>query len=195
MKLNPAWGESLERMLQSGALDSVNVDEQRQKDLKINPDGDVELPNAHYSSFRYPVCPRCIEHPPLLPDGTKGIVEADRDSAWSERSNAGILKPAVVMFGESVNEGVKQAAEEAIDEAGKLLVMGSTLATFSALRLVQRARKRGMSIGILNVGGVRDEASLFEGDFESTTAMTRVRCSERAEIVLPDVAARLESTR
>ena len=194
-KLNPAWGEFLERILQSGALDSDNVDEQRRKGLKINPDGDVELPNAHYSSFRYPACPRCLEHPPVLPDGTKGITEADRDGAWNDRSNAGILKPAVVMFGESVNEAVKQAAEEAIDEAGKLLVMGSTLATFSALRLVQRARNRGMSIGVLNVGGVRDEASLFEGDFESTSAMTRVRCSEKAEIILPEVAIRLERTR
>ena len=196
MDLNPAWTEFLEHMLESGALDTDNFDEQRKKGLKFNADGDVELPNAHYSGFRYPACPHCLEYPPLLlPDGTKGIVEADRNGAWSDRSNAGILKPAVVMFGESINDAVKQAAEEAVDEAGKLLVMGSTLATFSALRLVQRARRRGMSIGVLNVGGVRDEASLFEGDFGSRSAMTRVRCSERAELVLPEVAARLERTR
>ncbi|KAL1956352.1 hypothetical protein VTO42DRAFT_7435 [Malbranchea cinnamomea] len=195
IRLNPVWAEFLERMLETGALNANDVDEQRQKGLRINPDGDVELPYAHYSGFRYPPCPRCLEQPPLLPDGTKGIVETDKDGAWSEKSTAGILKPAVVMFGESVNDSVRKAAEEAIDEAGKILVMGSTLATFSALRLVQRAKLRGMSVGILNVGGVRDEASLFEEDLQSLSVMTRVRCSQKAELVLPEVAARLDAIR
>lgn len=193
--LNPAWAEFLQQMSDAGALDTDNADEQRKRGLKINPDGDVDLPNAHYSSFRYPACPRCLDHPPLLPDGTRARVEVDRNGAWDPKSNAGILKPAVVMFGESVNGAVKSAAEEAIDEAGKLLVVGSSLATFSAWRLVERAKLRGMSIGILNMGGVRNEASLFEGDYETRTAMTRARCSEKAELILPEVAARLNTTR
>ncbi|OAX77822.1 hypothetical protein ACJ72_07874 [Emergomyces africanus] len=160
----------------------------------MNPDGDVDLPNAPYTKFRYPPCPHCLENPPVLKDGTTGRVEAEYDGAFSPNSNAGILKPAVIMFGESVDERVKQRAEEAIDEAGKLLVLGSSLATFSAWRLVERAIARGMSIGILNVGGVRNEARVFdEADgYGFTDPMMRMRCNERAEFVLPDVAARLQ---
>jgi NAD-dependent SIR2 family protein deacetylase len=190
-RLNPAWAEFLERLLETGALNTDDPGEQRQKGLRVNPDGDVDLPNAHYSGFRYPTCPKCLESPPVLADGARGRVEADQDGAWIETSNAGILKPAVVMFGESVNATVKQTAEEAVDEAGKLLVMGSSLATFSAWRLVDRAQSRGMAIGILNVGGIRNEASLFQGEYETLSTIIRVRCSERAELVIPEVAARL----
>ena len=189
--LNPVWAEFLQQMSNAGALDTDDADEQRKRGLMINPDGDVAIPNAHYSEFRYPACPRCLDRPPLLPDDTRARVTVDRNGAWDPESNAGILKPAVIMFGEPVNEAVRRAAEEAIDEAGKLLVVGSSLATFSAWRLVERAKLRGMSIGILNVGGVRNEASLFEGDYETQSAMTRVRCSERAELILPEVVAKL----
>ncbi|KAK2767098.1 hypothetical protein FQN53_006650 [Emmonsiellopsis sp. PD_33] len=191
-RLNPSWAEFLDQIVRSGALDTDNPEEQHKKGLRINPDGDVDLPNASYWNFRYPPCPRCLETPPLLKDGTVGRVEAERDGAYSPASNAGILKPAVVMFGESVDETVKAQAEEAIDEAGKLLVLGTSLATFSAWRLVERACARGMAIGILNVGGVRNEARLFEDDAAALPGyMTRVRCSEHVEAVLPEVAARL----
>lgn len=59
------------------------------------------------------------------------------------------------MFGESIPTPVKIAAEEAIDEASRILVVGSSLATYSAWRLVKRARERKMPVGILNLGGVR----------------------------------------
>ncbi|KLJ09995.1 hypothetical protein EMPG_14591 [Blastomyces silverae] len=193
--LNPAWAEFLDQMVKMGALDTDNREEQQKKGLRMNPDGDVDLPNAPYSKFRYPPCPHCLENPPLLRDGTQGRVEVERDGALSAGSNAGILKPAVIMFGESVGERVKERAEEAVDEAGKLLVLGSSLATFSAWRLVERAIARGMSIGILNVGGVRNEARVFpEADgCGFTDPMMRVRCSERAEFVLPQVAAQLDA--
>lgn len=192
-KLNPAWAEFLEEMLKSGALDTENPEEQSKRGLKVNPDGDVEIPNVSYSTFRYPPCPRCLETPPYLQNGTKGRVEAERDGSWSPKSNAGILKPAVVMFGESVNEKVKETAEDAIDEAGRLLVLGSSLATFSAWRLVERAHKRGMSIGILNIGGVRNETMLFDDSDTLIGTTTRLRCNEKAEDVLPTVSKRLES--
>ncbi|EGC46118.1 conserved hypothetical protein [Histoplasma capsulatum var. duboisii H88] len=194
LRLNPAWAEFLEQIAKTGALDTHDREEQQKKGLQMNPDGDVDLPNAPYSKFRYPPCPHCLENPPLLRDGTQGIVEAEPDGAISPTSNAGILKPAVIMFGESVDERVKEQAEDAVDEAGKLLVLGSSLATFSAWRFVERAIARGMSIGILNVGGVRNEARLFqEADGNGFIDPTmRVRCSERAEFVLPQVAAHLD---
>lgn len=186
--LNPLWAEFLAEMLEAGALDTENPQERSKRGLKTNPDGDVDLPNAPYSSFRYPPCPTCLERPPLLPDGTRSIVETDPDGAWSSSSTAGILKPAVVMFGESIPEKVKKAAEEAIDTAGRILVIGSSLATYSAWRLVKRATERGLPVGILNSGGVRGEEAFFAGIRADNDGTFGVRCNERAESLLPKIA-------
>lgn len=190
--LNPAWAEFLERMVSIGALDTDNPDEQRRKGLKLNPDGDVDLPDAPYSTFRYPACPTCLEKPPRLADGTSARVDVESDGAWLPSSSAGVLKPAVTMFGENIEPPVKEAAEEAIDDAGRLLVMGSSLATFSAWRLVERAHLRGMPIGIINVGGVRNESRLFGGIHEDNSAVAQhVRCSLATESIVPSVASQL----
>lgn len=188
-RLNPAWAEFLAQMVEQGALDTDNPEEQRRKGFKLNPDGDVDLAEAPYSTFRYPSCPTCLESPPTLKDGTRGHVEVESDGAWMPTSTAGILKPAVTMFGENIDPTVKTAAEEAIDDAGRLLVLGSSLATYSAWRLVERAQKQGMPIGIINVGGVRNEAVLFGA---LTTGQTdQVRCSHPTQSILPPVAAGL----
>ena len=187
-ELNPLWAEFLAEMLEAGALDTENPQERSKRGLKTNPDGDVDLPNAPYSSFRYPPCPTCLERPPILPDGTRSIVETDPDGAWSSSSTAGILKPAVVMFGESIPEKVKKAAEEAIDTAGRILVIGSSLATYSAWRLVKRATERGLPLGILNSGGVRGEEAFFAGIRADNDGTLGVRCNERAESLLPKIA-------
>lgn len=190
--LNPAWAEFLAEIVESGALDMNNPEEQRRRGFKVNPDGDVDLAQAPYSMFRYPACPHCLEQPPLLADGTRSRVEVESDGAWSPVSNAGILKPAVIMFEENIDPDVKTAAEEAIDDAGRLLVVGSSLATFSAWRLVERAYKRCMSIGILNVGGVRNEALIFQDLYKDRNVMNHVRCNQKSELVLPEVASRLD---
>ncbi|RAK80439.1 putative SIR2 family histone deacetylase [Aspergillus fijiensis CBS 313.89] len=187
--LNPAWAEFLAKMTDLGALDTNNREEQRRRGLKINPDGDVDLPEAPYSTFRYPSCPTCLEKPPRLHDGTLARVEVEADGAWLPTSTAGILKPGVIMFGENIDPAVKAAAEEAIDDAGRLLVLGSSLATYSAWRLVERAYKRGMPIGIINIGGVRNEAVLFGGDREAISRF--IRLSLPSESILAPVATQL----
>lgn len=189
--LNPAWAAFLAEMLEVGALDTENPDERRKKGLKTNPDGDVDLPDAPYSTFRYPACPTCLEKPPFLPNGTKATIEIDGDGAWAPNSNAGVLKPAVTMFGESIAENVKVAAEEAIDSANRILVIGSSLATYSAWRLVKRAKERGLPIGILNIGGVRGEENFFAGVGTGNDGSLGVRCSESAEKILPKVVETL----
>lgn len=188
-RLNPAWAEFLAKMTDLGALDTNNREEQRRRGLKINPDGDVDLPEAPYSTFRYPSCPTCLEKPPRLHDGTLARVEVEADGAWLPTSTAGILKPGVIMFGENIDPAVKAAAEEAIDDAGRLLVLGSSLATYSAWRLVERAYKRGMPIGIINIGGVRNEAVLFGGDREAISRF--IRLSLPSESILAPVATQL----
>lgn len=193
-RLNPAWADYLSEIIESGALDTDNLEEQRRRGLKLNPDGDVDLPHTPYSQFRYPACPRCLENPPSVDGGrSQAIVETETDGAWSSLSTAGILKPAVIMFGESTSPATRSAAEEAIDDAGRLLIMGTSLATYSAYRLVDRAHKRGMTIGIINVGGVRNEAQIFGSLVNERDTQHHVRCDQKSEAVLPAVAERLPS--
>lgn len=180
-------------MLEAGALDTENPDERKKRGLNTNPDGDVDLPGAPYSTFRYPACPTCLGNPPLLADGTLSKVETDGDGAWSPTSTAGVLKPAVIMFGESIPENVKAAAEEAIDNANRILVIGSSLATYSAWRLVKRAKEGGLPIGILNIGGVRGEEALLNGVRADDDGSLGVRCSQSAEKILPRVVEVLSS--
>lgn len=181
-------------MLAVGALDTENPDERRKKGLKTNPDGDVDLPDAPYSTFRYPACPTCLASPPRLADGRRARVEIDADGAWSPASEAGVLKPAVVMFGESIVDEVKSAAEEAIDGASRILVIGSSLATYSAWRLVKRAKERGMPIGILNIGGVRGEESFFKELPAGENAGEKgFRCNENVVKILPELVKTLEA--
>ncbi|MCJ1437365.1 hypothetical protein MMC27_006752 [Xylographa pallens] len=193
--LNPTWAAFLAEMLEVGALDTENPDERRRKGLKTNPDGDVDLPDAPYSTFRYPACPTCLAKPPMLKDGSQSKVEVDNDGAWSSSSTAGILKPAVVMFGESIAAEVKIAAEEAIDQASRILVIGSSLATYSAWRLVKRAKERNMPIGILNLGGVRGEESFFAELKGENNGQHGVRCNERADTLLPQLVDTMRGIR
>jgi NAD-dependent deacetylase sirtuin 4 len=186
-ELNPAWAEFLAEMLAVGALDSENPDERKKKGLKTNPDGDVDLPDAPYTTFRYPACPTCLQKPPTMPDGTTGKVGVDRDGAWSSDSTAGVLKPAVIMFGESIKVPVKAAAEKAVDDASRILVIGSSLATYSAWRLVKQAKDQGMPIGVLNIGGVRGEEKLFDDIPASNQGALGMRCSESSTRILPSL--------
>jgi len=190
--LNPTWAAFLEEMLAVGALDSENPAERKAKGLKSNPDGDVDVPDAPYSTFRYPACPACLANPPPLPDGAASKVEVDSDGAWSPTSTAGVLKPAVVMFGESIAPEIKTAAEDAIDEAGRVLVVGSSLATYSAWRLVKRAKEQHMPIGILNLGGVRGEEGFYADIGADNDGSLGVRCSESADKILPLVIESLQ---
>ncbi|RDW71368.1 hypothetical protein BP6252_07931 [Coleophoma cylindrospora] len=190
-RLNPAWAEFLAEAIASGALDSEDPNERRAKGMKTNPDGDVDLPGAPYSTFRYPACPHCLATPPIAADGTQTKVEVDGEGAWKSTSTAGILKPAVVMFGESIASKVKEAAENAIDGSGRLLVMGTSLATYSAWRLARRAKDRGMPIGILNLGGVRGEELFFQNLPPAQTGEHGVRLEMPTDKILPGLVEQL----
>ena len=187
--LNPTWSAFLDDMISSGALTTENPVERRAKGLKTNPDGDVDIPGVEYSSFRYPPCPHCLRDPPEDKRGQKLVVRADEDGAWDSSSNGGVLKPAVIMFGESIPGPIKTAAEEAVDEASKVLVLGSSLATYSAWRLIKRAKDRGMAIGICNLGGVRGEEQFFT-DLETGMG---VRIAQPTEKLLPGLVDVLRS--
>ncbi|KAH3920836.1 hypothetical protein HBI56_011140 [Parastagonospora nodorum] len=190
-RLNPTWASFLDEMLASGALDTENPAERRKKGLKANPDGDVDVPDAPYTTFRYPACPTCLASPPRKPTGGAVRIQTDADGAWDPKSEGGVLKPAVIMFGESIPAATKVAAEEAVDAAGRILVVGSSLATYSAWRLVKRAKERQMPIGILNMGGARGEESFFSDAPEGNMGREALRISENAEQVLPQIVQML----
>ncbi|CAG8956956.1 hypothetical protein HYFRA_00012007 [Hymenoscyphus fraxineus] len=193
-RLNPAWAAFLVEAIKSGALETENPDERRARGMKTNPDGDVDLPGAPYSTFRYPACPHCLAKPPVAGDGTRTVVEIDGDGGLKEGSTAGILKPAVVMFGESIDSRVKEAAEQAIDGSGRLLVMGTSLATYSAFRLARRAKERGMPIGILNIGGVRGEETFFQELPIGQQGEAGIRVEIGTDKLLPGLIEQLKRT-
>lgn len=191
--LNPSWASFLGQMLESGALTTENPEERRRKGLKTNPDGDVDIPGVNYATFRYPPCPTCIADPPRSSNGSKAHVDVDGDGSWLPSSTAGVLKPNVIMFGESIPTATKAAAEAAIDNADQILVLGSSLATYSAWRLVKRAKEAGKPIGIVNLGGVRGEEQFFDGITKANTGSEGVRCSHPTEKLLPGLVMALRA--
>jgi NAD-dependent SIR2 family protein deacetylase len=95
------------------------------------PDGDAQV-EADVSAVRVPDCPGC----------------------------GGLLKPAVVFFGENVPRARVEAALRALDDAGALLVVGSSLMVFSGYRFCLAARERGKPIAAVNLGRTRADGML-----------------------------------
>ncbi|EME50153.1 sir2 class like protein [Dothistroma septosporum NZE10] len=188
-RMNPSWSAFLAEMLGSGALSTEDPAERRKLGLKTNPDGDVDVPGVEYSTFRYPPCPRC-----LADETVKDGIKMDEDGAWAAGSTAGILKPAVIMFGESIPGQVKVDVEAAVDESSRLLVLGSSLATYSAWRLVKRAKQQGKIIAAINQGGVRGEDNFFADLSMNTDGTDGVRCALPLEETLPALVKALQMT-
>ncbi|TQS35419.1 hypothetical protein Golomagni_04162 [Golovinomyces magnicellulatus] len=182
MQLNPIWAAFLEETLYEGANSIKDTAKNFTKGFSTNPDGDVDVPGAPYSRFRYPACPNCFQNPPLMTiDGIRAKIYVDKDGALKSGSNVGILKPSVVMFGESIDRDVKEAAEKAIDN--------------SAWRLAKRAKDRGMPIAIINIGGVRGEEVFFHDLLNDQNGRAGVRIEFGTEIILPQLVADLKRIR
>lgn len=95
--------------------------------FRYNPDGDAELAEKSHLDFRVPGCRRC----------------------------GGVVKPDVVMFGESVPKGRVDDAMAAVDRADALLVVGSSLMVYSGFRFARRAGDTRKPIAIVNTGKTR----------------------------------------
>ena len=77
------------------------------------------------------------------------------------------------------------AQADAVDAAGSMMVLGSSLATYSAWRLVKRAKEQGKPIAIVNMGGVRGEEAFFVDISADNDGAQAVRCSLPLEETLP----------
>ncbi|KAI6149522.1 DHS-like NAD/FAD-binding domain-containing protein [Pisolithus tinctorius] len=102
---------------------------------RTNPDGDVELEGVSYDDFVIPECPQCV---------------------LEGRHNTN-QKPTVIFFGESIPTIVRNRSFHDVERSDRLFVVGTTLATFSAFRLVQHAVKLGKPVLLLNMGATRGD--------------------------------------
>jgi NAD-dependent SIR2 family protein deacetylase len=119
---------------------------------RINPDGDADLADEDLAGFVMVDCEACGDGP---------------------------LKPDVVFFGETVPRDRVEQCFALVDQAGCLLVLGSSLKVMSGFRFVLRAAKLGIPVAIVNQGPTR-------GDGHCT-----VRVDAPLGVVLPALAAHL----
>ncbi|SMO50356.1 NAD-dependent protein deacetylase [Propioniciclava tarda] len=118
-----------------------------------------------------------------IPAGT-AEVRPDGDAAvddWHDfvvvacEDCGGVLKPDVVMFGESVPPPRVADAYARVDAAEALVVLGSSLTVMSGLRFVRHAARHGTPIAIVNRGATRADdladVRLHAGTSETLTAL------------------------
>jgi NAD-dependent SIR2 family protein deacetylase len=119
--------------------------------LAVAPDADAVV--ADTDSFRFVDCPSC----------------------------AGMLKPDIVYFGESVAKEVVEQSYSMVDSAEALLVAGSSLTVFSGYRFVRHAAASGIPIAIVNRGPTR-------GD-DLATVKVEAGCSPMLVLLAEELAA------
>lgn len=100
---------------------------------RTNPDGDVVLEGVQYDDFVIPDCPACL----------------------MENRHNDIQKPEVIFFGESISKEVKDRSFADVESCDRLFLVGTTLATFSAFRLLKHAIELCKPVLLLNVGPTR----------------------------------------
>lgn len=111
-----------------GWFDALNPGyAERHAGAEIAPDGDAsvaEVDSGELNTVEIPPCPAC----------------------------GGILRPSVVYFGETVPPVVFAAAEVLLNEASALILVGTSLAVNTGVRLVHRAELRGIPVAVINRG-------------------------------------------
>ena len=120
----------------------------RGEEADFAPDGDAEIARDLIGGFRLVACQRC----------------------------GGVLKPAVVFFGETVPPQKVSLSMERLDQADALLVVGSSLTVWSGFRFVKRASELGIPIAIVNRGETRgDSLAALKIDGECGAALEDAR--------------------
>ncbi|QZY53217.1 Sir2 family NAD-dependent protein deacetylase [Leucobacter tenebrionis] len=88
----------------------------------------------------------------IAPDGDARVSDTDRVEVPSCAVCGGILRPDVVYFGETVPPEVFAVAETLVRDASALLLVGTSLAVNTGVRLVHRAERRGIPVAVINRG-------------------------------------------
>src|SRR5579859_5571717 len=107
------------------------------------PDGNADLEGVDFTAFEVPACERC----------------------------GGVLKPAVVFFGDAIPAERSQGALREVLDGDALLVVGSSLMVWSGFRLVRAAAEAGLPVAAVNTGRTRADA-LLQFKIEASCAVT-----------------------
>lgn len=113
-------GQVLDRRAVADRLEALNPWVRTPESIELNPDGDVTP--ASTDGFIVPDCTVC----------------------------GGTLKPEVVFFGEFVPAARFRRAESVLATSDALLVAGTSLTVNSGIRIIERARRRGIPLVIVN---------------------------------------------
>jgi NAD-dependent SIR2 family protein deacetylase len=124
-----------------------------QLDARTAPDGDADLDGLDFDAFEVPPCSYC----------------------------AGMLKPDVVFFGESVPKERVEAAMHHLQQADAMLVVGSSLMVYSGYRFAQAAAAAGKPIAAVNLGRTRADDLL--------TLKIAEPCAQALSFLLEDAEA------
>ena len=122
------------------------------------------LVGQNYLNSYGPLARRC--HLPTVVPIAHRFLDAQVDADFSEfrvpdcPSCGGVLKPAVVFFGENVPRSRVDAALAALAAADALLVVGSSLMVFSGFRFCLAARELGKPVAAVNLGRTRADELL-----------------------------------
>jgi len=106
----------------------ANPDFDRSADGPLRPDGDVAIAESLIAGFRLVHCVVC---------------------------GSDLLKPDVVMFGESVPKTLVEQCFSYVATARAVLVLGSSLAVMSGYRFVRRAVREGIPVAVITHGWTR----------------------------------------
>lgn len=121
-------GDILSRNELDARIKLLNPTLDQNPEVEYTPDGDAEVQVP--SNFRVPMCGLCGAH----------------------------YKPDVVFFGEQVPKDRVQSAEAAINKAEAVLVVGTSLAVNSGLRLVKLAKSNNLPVVIVNLGETKADS-------------------------------------
>lgn len=121
-------GQVFDRRAISEQIDQLNPWVTIPENITLNPDGDVTPETSE--GFVIPPCTVC----------------------------GGMLKPEVVYFGEFVPPARFRLSESLVHGSDALLVAGTSLAVNSGIRVIERARRRGMTLIIVNHEPTRADA-------------------------------------
>jgi NAD-dependent SIR2 family protein deacetylase len=121
----------------------------------------------------------------LKPDGDSVIATEDIEHfrVVDCETCGGLLKPDVVFFGENVPRTRVDQCFAMVEEAGALLVLGSSLTVASGFRFVRHAARGGIPVGIVNQGPTRGDDYAFvtiDAPLGETLARVLTRLDEMA---------------
>lgn len=66
-----------------------------------------------------------------------------------------MLKPDIVFFGDNVPRVIVETVRDAVEEADALLVLGSSITTYSGYRIILQAVEAKKPIAVINIGESR----------------------------------------